>query len=221
MGGRRVGFGIGAACATWGCLLAAAPAAAQVCIGIPSVGGQVSVQANFDLSDGATGYAGVVRGNLEGPLSIAGGIGIIDFDGVDSNATTFSASAAYEMHTEGFGACPVVGAGYATWNDRITDLDVDVSVLSFPVGFAVGVQLGDDGGMRLVPSAEAGLIHQRARVELAQGGVRLTESDSETEFYVSAGATVALTRFFARAGVFKMTADGSDAVVSLAVGLRF
>lgn len=194
---------------------------AQVCIGNPTLPGQFSVEGGVSFSDGTTGYGAGVTANLDGPFSIGGSVGIIDVDNVDTNIKTVAVDGAYALNTEGFGACPVAGVQYSSWSDTFEGFDMDLSSLSFPLGMGVGVELGNDGPATLIPSASAGLFYQRLRFSISDGFERFTETDTETEFFFSGGATLVLSQFFVRASVLATTIDDSDAVFGILLGIRF
>jgi hypothetical protein len=193
---------------------------AQVCIGNPTLPGQFSIEGNISFSDGATGYGAGVTANLDGPFSIGGSVGIVDLDDANTNIKTVAVNGAYALNTEGFGVCPVAGVGYATWSDTFDGFDVDLSSLSFPLGLGVGVELGNGGSATLIPSASAGLFYHRLRLSISDGFDRFTETDTETDFFFSGGATLVLSQFFVRASVLATTVDDSDAVFQILVVIR-
>ncbi len=201
--------------------LVPASLAAQYCVGSPLSPGEVGVQGTVSFADGATGYGAAVGTNLAGPLAIRGSFGILDVDNVDTNLKELAAGAAYELGVEGVSLCPVFGVGYGWWGDRFAGIDADISIISIPVGFAVGGRVGEAGSTYLIPHAEGGILYDRVRMDLSMGSDRFTETDSETEFYVRGGATLVFGQMFFTGGVSKTTREESKAVVSLSLGVRF
>jgi len=196
-------------------------ALAQACVGSPALPGQFSLGGGVTFEDGGTGFEAQGRANLDGPISLGAGFGIIDLDNVDSNITTMNAGFAYDLATEGFAACPIAGVGYGTWSDSFQGVSLDISALSFPIGLGVGARVGEGGAAVLIPNAQAGLFFQRLKVSVLDGIDQFDETDSETEFFMSAGATLDFGQFFVRAGVSRTTVDDADTVLGLGVGIVF
>lgn len=163
---------------------------AQVCLGSPARAGEFTVQGGVAFQDGATGFNGGMTANLDGPISLGATIGIVDIDNVRKNMTTFDAKLAYDFPVEGFGACAVAGLGYATWGDEFGGTEVDLSAISLPLGIAVGAVVGERDSAFLIPSGEAGLLYQRVRGSLSDGSDSVTGTETDTNFYVTGGATL-------------------------------
>jgi len=193
----------------------------QTCVGSPTIPGQFALGGNVSFSDGATGFGAEGRANLDGPLSVGAGIGIIDIDNVDSNVTTLSGGLAYDLPVEGFAACPTAGVGYSTWSDTSQGVTFDLSEVSFPLGLSVGTQLGEEDSVLLLPSAAAGLFYYRLTGSISGGGESVSDTESETEFFVGGGATLLLGQIFLRGGVSTTTVENSDATINLGLGIVF
>lgn len=202
-------------------LLTPSEVEAQACLGSPALPGEFTMGGTVSLADGMTGYGATASANLDGPISVGGSAGIHDLDNVDSNVTVLSGRVAYELPVEDFSACPFGGVGYATWSDSFQGVSGNLSELSLPLGMGVGIRVGEEDSMALIPSAEAGLVYFRLSGSISDGVDRIEDSTSETEFFVGGGATLQMGHFYGRAGVSKTTLDGSDAVVNLGFGLVF
>lgn len=198
-----------------------ASALAQACLGNPAGPGQYALAGTVSLSDGATGYGIGGRANLLGPVAVGGNLSTTDLDGTDSNAFGVSADLSVDLPVEGFSACPVAGLGYTSWSDELEGVSADLSAIALPLGLSVGTRLGEAASAELIPTAQAGFLYYRLSGTLAAGGQSVSDTESETAFFVGGGASLSFGQIFLQAAVATTTIEDSDATVTLGVGFRF
>jgi len=206
-------------------LLLSLPAAgvAQSCLGQPTLPGEFTLGGYGHLADGGTAYGVASTANLPGSVSMGARIGVIDLDDTDDRITSVGGQIAVAA-TQG-GAmtfCPVVGVEYDFWEGTLGAVELDYSRLAFPVGVGVGGRFGDaGGGVALIPSAQAGLIHQRVSAGAASGPIAFQRDGNATDLFLDAGATLHFGPVFARGGIYRIFQDNGETVVRLGAGFVF
>lgn len=206
-------------------LLLALPAAgaAQPCLGDAALPGEFTLGGYGHIADGGKAYGVSSTSNLSGPMALGARIGVIDLDGADENLTSVGGHLAVEVARSGtLSFCPVAAVEYDVWDGTFGGVDVDYSRLAFPIGVAVGSRLGGmSGGPALIPSARAGVIHQRFSSGTSSGPVAFQREGDATDLFLGAGATVQMGPLFARGGIYRIFQDDAETVFRLGVGFVF
>ncbi len=192
---------------------------AQACIGSPAMSGQFTLGGYAALEDAGTSYGVDSRSNLPGRVGMGARIGTIDLDDTDENITSVGGDLVFQIPRRGaLSLCPVVGVDHDFWSGTSGGIDFDYTRWAFPVGLAVG---GRVAGGNLIPSARAGLIHQRFSGEAAAGPFVLQRDGNQSDFFLDAGATVHLGPTYGRAGIYRIFDDEGDTVIRLNLGFVF
>jgi len=191
-------------------------AAAQACIGVPTMGGQFAVTGQVGFPENARSYSGEFTADVVGPLSLGAHIGVTKIDNVDGDVTTFGGQAAYEVSGTSISACPVVGAEHSSRGEKLLGLTVDTNVLVIPVGLGIGTLLAAGASTDVVLFAVPQFLHIRTTVD---GTGQDTVSDNE--FGAEAGARFVFGSIFAGAGVFMTSIEDDDPTFNVSLGLTF
>lgn len=197
----------------FGTVLLPASLEAQSCLGIPQ-GTGTAIAAGVSFPTDAKSYhlQGVTTAGTALFLGAGAGITSYDSDFLDvENETNLGAKVAFEIPAlrQTASVCPQVGANYSFVEN--------VNLLSIPVGFGVGttLPLGEGGASTLTPYVTPEFIWSRLSVD----GVDETESD--TYFAVTAGATLGFGQFLIGANVGKVFEEDTDAIFGVQAGFGF
>ncbi|TVR55454.1 MAG: hypothetical protein EA421_06335 [Gemmatimonadales bacterium] len=202
-------------------LLLPGMAAAQACVGSPAMTGQFTVGGDMAFSDGATAYGVNSQANLPNRGSMGARLGAIDLDDTDDNLTSAGVNFALDLGRSGLSVCPVVGLGYDYWSGSVAGVDLDYSRITVPAGIGVGSRFGSGGTTTFIPSARAGFQHTRHDGSASVGSGTFGRTDSTTDFFVDADATLQLGRLYARGGFFRIFEDDADTVLRVGLGVVF
>ncbi len=207
MKARRVGF------LTIAAIAAYAPiAAAQACVGFPTLDRQFSFGGSLGFPDGGKHYGVEVSYNLPGPGSVYGGMNIFSPDGDGDSQDSFFGGAAFDLASVPLGAggtvlqvCPTAELGYSSFEGG--------SVVSLPLGVGVGTNVALTPTAQLMPY----VVPQFAmtRVSIDDYG-----SNSEWDFGVRAGAVVGAGLFYVGGELQRVFADNADTVFRIRAGIR-
>jgi hypothetical protein len=179
------------------------PAAAQVCIGIPTVAGQRDAALEARFGDRSTTFGGSVGSNLQGPLAIRGLVEITTIDGSDDNLIAGGIQGAYEFVLPEVAFSPCATGGFTIGRRG------DVTNVKVPIGVGIGTSVSAGPGMEFVPFAAPQIMWSRS------GSV------SNTDFALSAGAAFSGGVYYVRGAVSKVFRESSGAEVGISGGLKF
>lgn len=203
----RVGF------FTFVAVAAYAPiAAAQVCVGFPTMDRQFSFGGALGFPDGGKEYGVEVSYNLPGPASVFGGMDIYSPDGDGDSQDVFFAGAAFDLLNVPLGTggnalqvCPTAQVGYSSFDD--------FSLLSVPIGVGVGTTVAITPTAQLMPYVVPQLVMSRFSGD---------DFDSQTEwdFGARAGAVVGFGMFFVGGELERIFVDGADTSFGIRAGIR-
>jgi hypothetical protein len=198
-------------------------AAAQACLGDATLPGNFLLGAYGTVADGGSAYGVESRANPVGPVGMGARIGIIDLDGTDENLTSAGGHLAFDLARGGaLEFCPVVGVEYDFWEGSSGGVDFDYSRVAIPVGLAVGSRMGGAAdGPAVIPSAQAGFIHQRFGAGATAGPIAFQRDGNATDLFIDAGATVQFGPLYARGGIYRIFQDEAETVVRLGLGFVF
>jgi hypothetical protein len=198
-------FGLGAAVLSLS--LAATPALAQVCVGVPLNVGQTSVALSAHFPDGANIFG--VRGanHFSAPLTLAASYQLFSPEFGDSQHS-LGVDAAFELpvNTGNLGFCGIAGAQVSLSDDPYRTIQV-------PVGVAVGGTFEVDSGISIAPFAAPQLFWTRFSNDAG--------STSDTVFGLDAGANLVVSNLFFGALIEKIFEDGSDLLFGVQAGIVF
>jgi hypothetical protein len=208
-------------------LLVAAPAvvSAQACLGVPSGAGQTTLSGSVGFPESAKTYGVTASHNFEGPVSVFGNYALTvpDTD-LLKNVNTFGGGVAADLASvskslpAGLSACPTVSLQHLSTELSIFGETLKISNLSVPVGLGLGTTLPlGEGATTLTPYAIPQFIFSRSTAKVDGE----SESESDTYFGLSAGATLGFGSVFVGGGVAKLFEDESKAVFQVGVGLVF
>ncbi|MEX2529541.1 MAG: hypothetical protein WD960_02110 [Gemmatimonadota bacterium] len=221
--GRRSGKVGGGAVALLAALLLPSALVAQVCMGDANVPGQFTLGGYGAFADGGNAYGVESRSNLPGAVGMGAYLGVIDLEDADDNITSAGGHVAYELPARGaLSLCPVVGLEYDFWSGTESGVDLDYTRWAFPVAFGVGSRVGGTNeGLVLIPSARAGLIHQRFGESASAGPLSWQREGNQSNLFLDAAATVQLGALYARGGLYRIFQDGAETVFRVGGGLIF
>lgn len=192
-----------------GMVLAPAALSAQACFGVPQgVATAVGLAAQFPES--ATSFEVQGLKALANSLFVDATVGTIsyDVDGYD-NEIHGGVGVGYELSplAQTASVCPQVGVGYSTWEDY--------SAINVPVGLGIGrtIALDERGSMSLTPYVTPQFNWARYEFD--------GESETDTYFLATGGATLGFDRFFVGATVSKVFEDETDVVFGVRGGFAF
>jgi hypothetical protein len=198
-------------------ILAPRAVQAQMCIGSPNDPGQFSMGFYLDFLEGGTGYGITSVANLENPYAIGASLGAVDLDDWDSNQTVASALGLMEIPFLRFTACPVVEIQWGTLSETLPGGTLEVDSWAFPLGISVGSLFEVSPTMNVLPTGRLGLVHLRSSTE-ANG--LAGETETATELFLDAGATLSVTPFFLR-GILRLGTGDLDTSFGVGAGIRF
>lgn len=193
-------------------LFAAAPAAAQSCIGFPAdQPGEVAVALAFNTLTGGERWGFEGDYNMHNDFSVFGTVGVTDPEAADvENATYVGVGGAFFAGTitnalnQSIVGCPTVSITFA-------DVE-DTEVYSVPVGFGVGtsMQLGE-GDNQLHPYVLPALVYTDAG----------EETSTDFQFSLGANVTWGNTGFYAGGSVNRVFVENADSEFAFRVGFVF
>lgn len=200
-------------------LVAASPALAQMCVGIPSVDGQYAVSGAVGFTEGAKTYGGSFQADLMGPLSVGVSYDLVDMDDIDTNANSFGGNVAYALPVSQLSACPVAGLSYTTMSETQDGVEFNVNSLMVPVGLGFGkaFPMGTSASVGLF--ASPAYLWVRNEVSGSEGGAEVSISDSQSEFAGTVGAAFAAGAFFGRGSVMFTSIENSDPLFAVNLGV--
>jgi len=187
-------------------------AAAQVCVGYPTVDRGMSFGASLDFPDGGDRWGVEASYDVQGPLSLFGGVDVTSVDGVDDSTDTFFIGGAANLFSlplgttgNALGVCP-------TAQFRYTDFEGG-SLIQLPIGLGVGTSISVTPTVPLMPYAIPSIVMSRFSVD---------DGDSETEwdFGIRAGALVGFGIVFVGAEVEHIAQEEGDTVFGIRAGIR-
>ncbi len=207
---KRCGLGVAMLSLT----LAATPALAQVCVGVPLDVGQTSVALRADFPDYANIFG--VRGanHFATPLTLAASYQMVSPEFGDSRHA-LGVDAAFELpvNTGNLGICAVAG-GHVSLSEPRT--------IQVPLGVAVGGSFEVDSGIAIAPFAKPQLFWTRTTYDDIPGGVSLDSvSSSDTVFGLDAGANLVVSNLFFGAVIQKIFEDNTDLLFGVQAGIVF
>lgn len=205
-----------AAAALMGAIFLSSPrdVLAQACTGVLTNNGQYAVAGGLGFEDGSKSFGLEGMANLAGPFTVGASYSLTTFDDADPNGNTFGASAAYDMPLTGtaLSACPTTGIEYM----RVSDEGSAVSLLTIPVGIALGTTLEGANGFTFVPYAVPQFMYLRTSIS-GDGFEDVT--DSTTEFGTELGTAFAGDKYYAALSALITTVEGSDPSFAITVGV--
>lgn len=198
------------------CILFAADVAAQACLRLPTQSNQATISGNAGFVDNANSFGGAFSYNSLGPVTVGAGLGVTTFDNSDENSLDASGLLGLEVPLTGLSGCVVTGLRYSTidFNDVFS-----VSTLQVPIGFGIGKSIPAGPRTALVLNAVPQFLFVRSRTERTVAGDTDIDTDTEGEFGLDLGATLASSAVFGGFGVFMSTINNSDPVFTLSIGL--
>lgn len=195
-------------------VLAATPAMAQVCFGIPMSAGQTAVGLNAAFPEGANAFGIDGRHKLTDNLVLGAGYTLtsIDSDGEGDipSQHAFEVLGAYEFVVQGgadgpqIGVCPNIAPQYAKQDDYSATL--------LPLGVGIGSSFPIGQTAVIAPYANPALFFGKYKVDDF-------ESDWENDFGFTLGANVIVTNLHFGATYTKV-GDG-DGAFGVRAGLVF
>jgi hypothetical protein len=189
--------------------MAATPAAAQLCTGIPLAQGQTSVALRAWFPDGANIFGFQANNRIAGPLTVGLSYDLtsIDYEGSD-NLNTFGGHVYYDLPVAaladaGFSFCPTASAYFTTQDD--------VNLFEIPIGVGVGGSFEVSDGIAIAPYAIPQLWWSRVSFD--------GSSSSSTDFGFTLGGNVLVTNLHFGA-LLRKVADG-DVTFGVQGGIVF
>ena len=197
-------------------LLLAGAAGAQVCAGLPSGDGGVTLGGRKDFPEGTDSWGIETSYNFHGPFSLFAGVDVFtenDFPGRE----IFRGGVAVELPgvavspTSGAPACLMVEAAYV-------DQDF-LQITEVPIGLGLGIDLSSPSGVALLPY----VIPQLVITSLNFDSGALPQFSDETEFDFGArgGALVTYGKVYLGGEFRHVFADGADPAFGIRAGIRF
>jgi len=196
-------------------------AGAQVCVGYPTTGGQFSVSANAQFVDGSDfGDVLGVEASYDalGPLSVFGGLTVVDGQDVIDDVHIFGAGLAYEFattrtaDTPSFSLCPTLSISYAS----IDELGSGINV---PLGIGIGTTFAGGTGVEISPFVVPQLIYSRFKAD-EDLGFGDDDTETSTDAGVYGGVNVSFRSFWVGGSLTHVLARDSDTQFAIRVGLR-
>ncbi len=199
---KRCGLGV----AMLSLSLAATPALAQVCVGVPLNVGQTSVALSAGFPDYANIFGVRAANHFAAPLTLAASYELVSPEFGDSRHQ-LGVDAAFELpvNTGNLGFCATAGA-------QVTLAD-DPRTISVPLGVAVGATFEVDSGIAIAPFANPQLFWARSSFDGA--------SVSDTSFGLDAGANLVVSNLFFGASIQKIFEDNTDLLFGVQAGIVF
>lgn len=175
-------------------LLAAAPAAAQSCLGIPTRDGAIAVVGTYGTRGGSAELGGEFHADVTGPAAF----GFAYRTSPDDGPSTWDARAAYDLFLLEPAVCPVVGVRY-----------ID------PAAAGAEGRLGVPLGIGIAKTMDAGPL-----ATTVYAVPQYVWFEDGSEFMAEAGLALRLLPLFLRAAIALDTATDEPGV-RLGVGLVF
>jgi len=184
-----------------------------VCASYPTVDRGFSLGGRVDFPDGGDSFGVEASFNPAGPLSVFGGLNVINLDVVDNEGEDqFFAGIALETPSLGamlgprFSVCPQA---------RFEYVDTDAgSLTSIPVGLGLGATLATSpGGPTVSPYVIPQVVFLRSDIGNADS--------SDTQFGLRGGALVTFGMFFLGGEANFLGGDNSDTTLGIRAGVRF
>lgn len=200
-------------------LLSAVPATGQSCLGAPMPNGALALDANASFGEGSTGFGfGIGR---SGPAIWHVGVAIDDIEDLDENAYGIGGTAGAKLSTQSAAEiCPVISLGYWWYGESAGGLELDLRQLSFAPAIGIGYDIGlATPNTVLALFAIPTLVRTNTTAELTDGVDTLREEESDTFVAVTLGGAYGFRAGYVSGSVGLSSADGSDPVFSLGVGL--
>lgn len=211
---KRCGLGV----AMLSLSLAATPALAQVCVGVPLNVGQTSLGLRADFPDYANIFGVRAANHFATPLTLAASYELASPEFGDSRHA-LGVDAAFELpvNTGNLGFCAVAGAQVSVSEPR---------TIQVPLGVAVGGSFEVDSGIAIAPFAKPQLFWTRTTYEGLPGtgeigGDVASETRSETAFALDAGANLVVSNLFFGALIQKIFEDNTDLLFGVQAGIVF
>jgi hypothetical protein len=190
--------------------LIAAPAAAQVCSGYPTLPGQTSIGLRASFPTGGTSIGIEASRNWQNPLGVFANLNLLmpDDDDLD-NQTVAGLGFAYEVGDllptpAWLGICPVAA---------VTIQGGDATTLTFPLGVGFGTSFDLTEGIGLKPFIIPQFVLTRISVD------DVTVSDHNFGF--GAGAFATFGGVYGGVTLGKIMASGHDVTIGFQGGLLF
>ncbi len=177
------------------------------CVGNPARDGEGTIGGGVTFGDDAITYAMGFSYNTRSAVAFGFGAAFADIEDVESDAFGVGGDLTFKAVTSPVSLCPAFGIGYS----RIEDVDIDIWTV--PIGVGLGYAVETDAGLRVIPNVQPQflLIHLRG----------FGESETETEFGLTAGVTFAGDRLFGDLGFLVTTIDDSDPTFGVGAGVVF
>jgi hypothetical protein len=200
----------------------ASTAQAQICAGYPTGDRGLYFGARADFPQDLDSYGVEANYNFSGPLGVYGGLNVISSDDdldegeEDESEDELYAGVAFEVASLGLmigprvSACPVV-------EGRFIDFEGLGNVMQFPIGFGVGASLGVPG-IPVSGYVQPQLVITRFDFD---DDVIETDSETETDFGIKAGANIGFGLFTVGGEVRHVFIDEADPVFGIRAGIRF
>ncbi len=190
----------------------AGSAQAQVCASYPTVDRGFSLSGRIDFPDEADQFGVEASYNAAGPLSVFGGVNVIDTGGDDSNDQFFAGIALETPSLAGMlgpraSVCPQARFEYI-------DLGGDASFTSIPVGLGIGATYATSPSG---PTVSPYVIPQAVFLRLNSDA----GDESDTQFGLRGGALVTFGMFFLGGEANYLGGDNSDTTLGIRAGVRF
>ncbi|HEU4452802.1 MAG TPA: hypothetical protein VFR81_07065 [Longimicrobium sp.] len=194
-------------------------AGAQVCAGFPTVDRQFSFGVNAQFVDGSE--LGDILGveasyNAQGPLSVFGGLTVVDGQDVIDDVNIYAAGLAYDLTPAvapgAVSLCPQLSISYA----RIEDLGNGINV---PLGFGIGTSLVGGTGVSIDPFIVPQLIFSRFEAD-EDLGLGDDDTETSTDVGVYGGVNVSFGRFWIGGSLNHVFVDEADTQFGIRAGIR-
>lgn len=193
-------------------------AGAQICTGFPTGDGQLSIAANAQFVDESEfgDILGVEANyNALGPVSVFGGITIVDGQGVIDNVNIYSAGLAYELPSLGASVgpsvsiCPQLSLSYGAIEDVGSGINV-------PLGLGIGANLAGGTGVTISPFVVPQVIFSRFEAD----GPGDDDSETSTDLGVYGGMNLGFRNFWVGGTINHVFVGGGDPQFGIRVGIR-
>lgn len=190
-----------------GTMLAAQPAAAQICSGAPTLQGtrSLNVSSGASFFDGGKTYGASFTAGSN--WLVGGGFGYTDFDDTTLSLKTISGSAGWEYEDgSGFAACPNLGASYGFGLELS---GVDLTSWTISPGVSLGYEAVVSQTLSVVPTGSGSLVYQDLNADAGIGG---EASESETYGMIGLGLGLIVNDLFGfgPSVSFPVGLDGGD-----------
>jgi hypothetical protein len=197
--------------------LAALPAGAQLCAGLPGSPGGGSLAGRLQSGGGDHSLGAEASYNVPGPFSLMAGFDRAGDDDARETILFGSVAAEFPRLATSIGpeasACGLVGVRHA-------EVESVIELTQVPIGFGVGTRLRPFGplqaGVFVIPQL---LISSLSVDESVDPGF---EDSLESDIAVRGGGLLQLGNLFVRAELEQiLTSQGADPLFGIAAGIRF